>query len=178
MCREEMQTKIESCLEKIETNERVIIANDINERTIAHKFAEYLQLEFPEYSVDVEYNRNYERGEREPKYASFIKDGFREAFEKAEESGQEISGFFEQVTTYPDIIIHERMNNNKNLLIIEIKKNNNNADWTIDEKKLEAFTRKKERDGYGYSFGLHIVFFISKEWRRPDITWYANGERV
>lgn len=170
-----MKEKVQRCLVKIEANEKEIIQNDINERTIAHKLAEYLQIEFIDYNVDVEYNRNYENGEYEPKKAYLIKDGFREAFLKAKETEENLIKFMDQVTTYPDIIIHKRMSNEKNLLVIEIKKSNNNGDWEIDRKKLEAFTRRKNDEGYGYTLGLHLVFHISKHWRKPEIYWYENG---
>ena len=52
------------------------------------------------------------------------------------------------------------MTNDNNLVIIEIKKSNNNSDWEIDEKKLEAFTREKDTEGYGYQLGLHLIINI------------------
>ena len=175
MLKEEIKERVIRCLKRIEDNEREIIQNDISERTITHKFAEYLQIEFKDYNVDVEYNRNYEAGEYEPKKALLIKAGFDEAYRKAKESGEDILDFINQVTTYPDIIIHKRMTNSQNTLIIEIKKNNN-SDWDIDRKKLEAFTRKKTDEGYGYMLGLHLIFYVNKCWRRPELNWYANGE--
>lgn len=38
--------------------DRHLLSHDLNERTIAHKLALYLQEEFQEYNVDCEYNRN------------------------------------------------------------------------------------------------------------------------
>ncbi|MFZ2815335.1 MAG: hypothetical protein WAZ63_12190 [Rhodoferax sp.] len=171
----EIKTKTLKCLKILEKNEKVIIQNDINERTIAHKFAEYLQIEFSAFNVDVEYNRNFENGRYEPKQASLIINVFEESYQKAKDTNQDISEFMKQVTTYPDIIIHQRGNNDKNLLIIEIKKDNNKSDWRIDEKKLEAFTRRKEEEGYNYILGMHLTIYIGTEWRKPTYEWYIKG---
>ena len=97
-----------------------------------------------------------------------------ESYKKAKENGDDIQIFLEQVTTYPDIIVHERGNNNHNILVVEIKKSNNKSDWEIDKRKLEGFTKKEE--GYGYKLGLHLVFKISKSWEKPECNWYENGE--
>jgi hypothetical protein len=166
---------ISSALEKLEVREKNIILNDINERTIAHRLAVYLGEYFKEYDIDVEYNRNIEKGKHEPKYVHIIKDCFREAYQKAKESGDDIQVFMEQVTTYPDIIVHERGNNKHNILVIEIKKSNNKSDWEIDKRKLEGFTRKD--DGYAYKIGLHLIIKISEPWSTPECEWYENGEK-
>ena len=39
-------------------NDQYLLENDLGERCIASRLAMYLQQEFPEYSVDVEYNRD------------------------------------------------------------------------------------------------------------------------
>jgi len=172
---DEIKEKTLVCIKKLEENEIEIIQNDINERTIAHKLAEYLQVEFNKYNVDIEYNRNLEIGEYEPKYALLVKKGFEEAYQETKSNDEDIVDFMEQVTTYPDIIIHKRGNNENNILIIEIKKNNNKTKWEIDKKKLEAFTREKNNEGYGYKLGMHLIVSINKPWTKPIYNWYQNG---
>ena len=39
-------------------NDGYLLENDVNERSITHKFAVYLENEFSEWDVDCEYNRN------------------------------------------------------------------------------------------------------------------------
>jgi len=34
-----------------------LLENDINERSISHKLAEYLSFEFPNYNIDCEFNK-------------------------------------------------------------------------------------------------------------------------
>lgn len=173
----EIKTKVQSCIQKLKENELEIILNDICERTIAHKLAEYLQQVFTEYNVDCEYNRNAEKGSCKPKYIDIIKHGYDEAFQKAKDNDEELKAFLYQVTSFPDIIIHKRLTNDFNLLIIEVKKSNNNSNWEIDEKKIEAFTREKDTEGYGYQLGLHLIINIGKMWKDPKITWYKKGSK-
>ena len=42
----------------VSTNERILLENNLSERCIAHKFAEYLKGNFEDFIVDCEYNRN------------------------------------------------------------------------------------------------------------------------
>ena len=169
----EIKDKFIAALAKLEVNERNIILNDINERTLAHRLAVYLGENFTGYDIDVEYNRNLEKGKHEPKYVYIIKNEFEESYKRAKEIGGDISSFMEQVTSYPDIIVHERGNNSHNLLVVEIKKSNNKSDWEIDKKKLEGFTSKDY--GYGYKVGVHLIITISDSWKKPEIDWYLNG---
>lgn len=172
----EIKEKVKVCVNILAKNEKEIIQNDINERTIVHKLAEYLQKEFSDLNVDVEYNRNLEFGQRAPKYADIIKKGFEESYEKAKGNKKKIKEFLDQVTTYPDIIVHERGHNRKNTLVIEVKKNNNQSDWQIDEKKLEAFTRNYD-DGYGFLLGMHLVIYVRNKWKNPTYEWYVDGKK-
>jgi len=174
----EIIKNVSECIDELVVNEKSIILNDICERTIAHKLAEYLQKRFPNYNVDCEYNRNSEEGNARPKYVDIIKEGYDKAFKRAKMNESDLKIFVNQVTSFPDIIIHQRLTNERNLLIVELKKSNNNSDWEIDKKKLEAFTREKDTEGYGYQLGLHLIIFIDKEWKNPELIWYKNGEEV
>lgn len=169
-----IKQKFISALDILIQNEKKLIQNDINERTIAHRLAIYLESEFPGYNVDVEYNRNIEIGEHEPKYIWNVKEGFEKAYQRAIEAHSDIKEFIEQITTYPDIIVHERGNNAHNLLVIELKKNNNKSDWEIDKTKLIAFTQQNE--GYKYKLGIHLVIYIDREWKNPSYDYYIDGE--
>lgn len=95
-------------IEKLVQNEKQLIINDINERTLSHCLACYLADEFPCYNVDVEYNRNLEKDQGEPKYAYIIKEKYKSILDNALANKQNILEFADQVTTYPDIIVHKR----------------------------------------------------------------------
>ena len=72
--------------------DRYLFANDLNERSITHKFAEYLQHQFPEWNVDCEYNRDH----HDPKRLDLPS--------RHDISGDDVNA----KTVFPDIIIHER----------------------------------------------------------------------
>lgn len=169
-----IKQKFISALDVLVRNEKQLIQNDINERTLAHRLAIYLESEFPGYNVDIEYNRNVEIGEHEPKYIWNVKEGFENAYKRAIQAHADIKEFIEQITTYPDIIVHERGTNSHNLLVIEIKKNNNKTDWEIDKTKLIAFTKLDE--GYKYKLGIHLVLYINRKWKNPSYEYYHDGE--
>lgn len=79
----------------------------MNEPAISHKLAQYLQPRFNDYHVDCEYNRNVESEDLRKKIYL---------------AGQSSSSGMTVRNIVPDIIIHERGVNSKNLCIIEIKK--------------------------------------------------------
>ena len=69
-----------------------LLQRNVNERSITHKLAEYLQRQFEGLKVDCEYNR---RG-KDPKTL--------------------------QKRIFPDIIVHDRGDSDNNRLVIEVKK--------------------------------------------------------
>lgn len=127
---------------------------EANERSIAHKLAEYLQIEFPEYEVDCEYNRFF----KDPK----ILDVFIEKI-----------GVSKRRLVIPDIIIHKRGNDSHKLLVIEVKKNL--EDFHYDEDKLKAFTSQPE---YAYKFGVLLVFDKSGNDILCKLFVYKNGQKI
>jgi len=152
---EKIKCIVKQCVEQLNINERDIIRNNISERTITHKLAEYLQRNFPPtISVDVEYNRNIELGEKKPKYYQDEKYGM------------------------PDIIVHQRLSNEHNILIIEIKKQNNKIikDREKDFEKLEAFTTSTNAEGYNFQLGLFLDIPIDNG--EYKYTWYKDGHQV
>ena len=105
--------QVRSCLEQgiraLVLNDVYLLENDLHERTITHKLAEYLQPLFPGWNVDCEYNRDG----HEPKRVRLRPI--------PEQGGDEGSNVF------PDIIVHRRGDNDHNLLIIEAKKSRHPA---------------------------------------------------
>lgn len=127
---DEISRKVHNALDILFQYDTRLLEINVHERSISHKLAEYIQVEFPCWNVDCEYNRtNYD-----PKTLKGIKK------DKNNKTGR----------VYPDIIVHKRMRM-KNLLAIEIKKTKHNPK---DEKKLKSFTGPE----YNYNFGLFIGF--------------------
>lgn len=151
--RESIEEKVKIAVQILFKNDVYLLKNNVHERSITHKLAEYLQILFPDLNVDCEYNKKGDASEILSKIMR-IKD--KNNNEK-------------ECSVYPDIIIHERHTKN-NLLIIEVKKKISNQKKEWDIKKLQFFTSLQD---YHYSFGLFIEFdgpSIS------DSKWYADGE--
>lgn len=134
---EGLTNKLIAAIEKLIKEDKCLLEIDINERTLSGRLAFYLQKIFKDYKVDCEYNRKENDIKRLP----------------PEESAR--TGDTKGKTIFPDIIIHERGNQKKNLCLIEIKKEGNN-DTARDIQKLTELTDKN--GGYSYDYGFHLTF--------------------
>lgn len=110
-----------------------IFLSDINERSISHRLACYLETFFPGWNVDCEYNRNHDN----PKRLKIRR--------------RKISSDDTQATTvFPDIIVHRR-GTDENLLVIEMKKTTSQESDKYDFGKLQAF-----KSQLGYQFAVFV----------------------
>ncbi|MHA1828010.1 MAG: hypothetical protein ACTSX6_05100 [Candidatus Heimdallarchaeaceae archaeon] len=140
--------------------EEFILGNDLNERTLSHKLAEYLQKHFSDFNVDCEYNRMKGKN-ADNEYITKTLNLKEEEVNNSDTTGK---------TVYPDIIIHKRGDNKDNFLVIEIKKNKNNNNKSFDFNKLKAYTRELE-----YEFGIYLEFDKDKI---SQIKWFKNGKEI
>lgn len=88
-----------------------LLHENLNERSITHKVAEYLQREFGAfYNVDCEYNRNF-LTPGVSKKINVVQDLYKEIEDLVETKTKlEILTNYEyrELTVYPDIIVHKR----------------------------------------------------------------------
>lgn len=98
-----------------------MLSENLNERTITHKLAEYFQKYFQDYNVDCEYNRMMKGEEYITKKLNLKIEDIK-------------TNDTTQKTVFPDIIIHKRGNNSDNFMVIEVKKEENNKDKEFDLK--------------------------------------------
>ena len=171
---EQIEAKVLESIEQLYTYDFSLIKNNLNERTITHKLAEYLQKRFAEYNVDCEYNRDVTQSENHAKTID-IEKALRDELNNCK-SDNKVELIQKEVSTYPDIIIHRRESNDCNILIIEAKKSNNNIDKSFDLKKLKAFTFQNGR--YRFDYGLFIEFKIKDEIIMPKLVWFQNGQEM
>ncbi|KKS29931.1 MAG: hypothetical protein UV60_C0008G0036 [Parcubacteria group bacterium GW2011_GWA2_43_11] len=155
--------------------EKFLLENNLNERTITHKLAELLDIEFSklEYDVDCEYNRMENRNMSYEESAKRL-NLLDEVSTEEDELGQGI-------TVFPDIIIHKRKDNSKNLLVIEVKKTEY-ANKTrgqleetyrdFDKRKLCAYTKELK-----YVYGVYLEF-NKKELCADKTLFFSKGEQV
>lgn len=147
----EIQEKVLNSINKLFDEDIFLLKADANERSISHKLAIYLQAEFEsfkELSVDCEYNRDMDF---DPKRI----DNWKSKCAKKVESDD-----VDAKTVYPDIIVHERGNNDNNLLVIEIKKSNN-PDNGCDQEKIKNFIKDLK-----YDFGVFINIGVKDNARK------------
>ncbi|WP_298337235.1 hypothetical protein [Ferrimicrobium sp.] len=130
--REEVQRRLFSAYKTFLKRDRVLLELDVNERSLTHKLAEYLQAEFTDWDVDCEYNRNGDIPKRLQVQTTVTDDT-------------------DAHTVFPDIIVHHR-NTKKNLVVIEAKKTSSTR-AVADTEKLKAFIAE-----YGYQFAFAVVF--------------------
>ena len=151
----QIENKIKKALNSLYKNDYFLLENNLNERSITHKLAEYLQHEFPGWHVDCEYNRFIDLVKKLnlPTYTINLND-------------------LEAKTIYPDIIIHHR-NTNDNLIVIEVKKSNSQLNRNFDENKLIAFTKGP----YFYQFGMLIEIYVGSDSSIfPKLKYFAEGK--
>ncbi len=146
------------------TNEKFLLQNNLNERTLTAKLSCYIQNSFQDFDVDCEYNRMMDGKDYNTKKLGL--ENIEEMIIKANDT--------EQKTVFPDIIIHKRGDNSQNFVVIEAKKysNTNNNSRKTDFDKLKAFT---DKDKLNYQFGFFIEF---DEESISCFKIYKNGSEV
>ena len=131
-------------------NDLFLLQAHASERSIAHKLGEYLQILFPDWNVDCEYNL---KGLNQK-----ILDGISECSEQKRTD-----------RVFPDIIVHQR-NKNVNLLVIEMK---HGAEDPCDIEKLKRFTAVHGE--FGYKSGLFIGFNSTI---KLSLKWFEHGQKM
>ncbi|MEN6576411.1 MAG: hypothetical protein ABFD90_08715 [Phycisphaerales bacterium] len=146
--RQVVERRVTKAVERLLKNDGVLLDRDVNERSVSHKLAEYLQRGFRSWHVDCEYNRDRGmvkrlrwRNEQEPVCSTRAR------------------------TVYPDIVVHKR-GTDDNLLVVEIKKVENSSPPSDgrDRDKLNAFVGQPFRYRYGLFLKISISGEYSLEW--------------
>ncbi len=136
-----VKQKVKNAIEVLFRKDSHLLKIDVNERSITHKLALYLQDEFKGWDVDCEYNRN-----RYDTKKLIIGDDIHlkaETTRTDDEHGN---------TVYPDIIVHRR-GTDQNLLVVEVKKTTTHVPNDFDLGKLREYKRQ-----LGYSHAIFLNF--------------------
>lgn len=169
--------KIKIAIDILFSNDKWLFEQNLNERSITHKFAEYLQLQFLDYNVDCEYNGNSLRVDGRKRIYMLntqieLSDYFIER-----DMGYWYNQFTEK-SVYPDIIIHKRGTNDRNLCIIEVKKSTSKISSDYDKIKLNAYTTDQYGNDLKYSIGLFIEFETGSPDLNYKIMYFKNGSET
>jgi hypothetical protein len=171
MLEEEVRERIVSAYRMFLKNDSHLLEVNANERSLTHKLAEYLQIVFPEYHVDCEYNRIMTSPKTilpwDKKLNKLTKE--LENQTTTEERKKVLENILTNgVSVYPDIIIHHR-GTGDNFLVIEAKKTNNSEN---DEDKLFVYKRDLH-----YQFAVFIQFPVENRLEEFSENDFADSIR-
>lgn len=149
----EIKGAIASALERVYRQDFSLIERRAHERSIAFRFGLYFSeiISFTsfgddeELTIDFDYNRNGEG----------VKD---------------MEGFSLSHGVYPDIILHRRGFNNKNVVAFEFK-----GHWTAngrDDEKLIGFTHPTRNN---YQYGLGVFIRLGRTLDECELVYYKEG---
>ncbi len=122
-----IEEKIKKAIDVLYKKDKFLIDNKVHEQAICTSLACYLKGFFPEYDVDVEYNR----------------EGIGENPKKNLENSKK----------KPDIIIHKRGIDKNNIMVIEAKCHWNREKRGIDKNTLKQLKKKYK---YQFAFFLEF----------------------
>ena len=149
----QVKQKVRAAIKLLIRKDAYLLKIDVNERSITHRFALYLQDAFKGWDVDCEYNRDRYDGKK-----LIIGNDVRvpvETIQTDDEYGK---------TVYPDIIVHHRRTDD-NFLVIEVKKTTSHVRNNFDLEKLREYKRQ-----LGYSHALFLNFITGS----PERTGVAE----
>lgn len=152
---DEVFHRVSRALRAFYASDADLLHRNASERSIAHKLAEHLQDQFPEYKVDCEYNRHVDSVKRQP------------------QDDVAAAGRGRRGAVLPDIVVHERGTDEQNVLVIEIKKSSSRRSHDGDVKKLCLFTGSK----FGYAVGIFIVIDVARR-RVGGVCVFKDGDKV
>jgi hypothetical protein len=176
MNNEEIISLVEDSIQQLYAQDPWLLENDLNERSISHKLAEYLQMRIEGYQVDCEYNGAI-GDQNSKKKIHLLADDLRAHGLLRETDDVHLEENFVERAVFPDIIIHTRGNNSDNVCVIEIKKSTSKVSSNFDRLKLEAYTSKELGNALCYRLGIFLVFEVG-ETRNHNMTFFRNGERI
>ncbi|MEO3680204.1 hypothetical protein [Rheinheimera fenheensis] len=131
--RELVESALNDSLNQLLRSDGDILAMDVNERSISHRLASYLEPLFHGWNVDCEYNRNHD----DPKRLEIRRRNIQ-------------SDDTQATTVFPDIIVHRR-GTDENFVVIEMKKTSSQKSDHYDLEKLNAF-----KEQLGYQFAIFV----------------------
>ncbi|MFH6983596.1 hypothetical protein [Marinoscillum luteum] len=165
--------KIDLALAELLARDEFLLINDLSERSISHKLAEYLQTQFPDYHVDCEYNGSA-ANDYEKKKINIVWEQLAEAG-LLHDREMELEGEVLIRSVFPDIIIHQRGSHDENLCIIEIKKSSSAVDHKYDHIKLQAYTSSNLDNVLKYQLGVFIEIAIGDNPDSSISMLFKNG---
>jgi hypothetical protein len=152
---QELQQKVEQAVSDFMIENPSLLDLEAHEQAISHRVAYYLESQFCKgrnLNVDCEYNKHLDVCKAfnfEKEYKKCDCDGCKYAREKKSDPEKLLR---------PDVLVHSRGNDDRNLIAIEIKQD---QPCLFDEAKLKALTKPKTEEAkgeFGYQLGVFLYF--------------------
>lgn len=151
----ELQQKVEQAVSDFVRENPSLLELEAHEQAISHRVAYYLESQFRKgtnLNVDCEYDQHLDvcktfNFEKEYKKCDCV--GCKKARKKKSNPKK---------LCRPDILVHSRGNDDRNLIVIEIKQDER---CLFDEAKLKALTKPKTEEAkgeFGYQLGVFLYF--------------------
>lgn len=167
---DEIPEKLKLSLKQLVDKDGYLLKTDLNERTICHKLAGYLEKYYYNLDVDVEYNKDIKEV-KDLEKNEFV-ENLIDAYKKSEKDNQNnIEKLLEKEIeagsrrrVLPDIIIHKRGEFERNNIVFEIKKSNNLQDIAVDKVKLQMY-----KDKLHYARAYFIFLKVDSDYDEADL---------
>lgn len=146
MTKKQIKNILRQAINRFLENEQHLLSVAVNERSLTHKFAEYLQIILGcAWDIDCEYNRYGEDSKILDEVKSIVGDNTKTYETKSK-------------TVYPDIVVHKRGPDGPNLIVLEAKKDPTSQEKSDDKKKL-----RKIKEKYHYDFAIFLTFRVGQK---------------
>jgi hypothetical protein len=152
----EIESRVTNALKQLIDVDNVLLEHNLNECSINHRLACYLEKEFPGWHVDCEYNKDAGKGKK----LKLPKDSVNWDDTEAK-------------SVFPDIIIHRRGGKGPNLLVIEIKKTSNTSDRTHDYNKLRKYVKD-----LNYKCALFLEIGVKEKTGKWKMDWERKEDFI
>ena len=142
----QLEELVDTALRAVYKYDKYLIDIKAHERDIVFRFGIYFQgllikhEKYNKYNLDVEYNRNL----YDPKKTENFNNG-----------------------VYPDVILHERGNNDNNILVLEFKGYWNNRKDEIEKDKSKLWDLMNPTGDYKYKKGYIVILETNSFERQP-----------
>jgi hypothetical protein len=156
MNEEETREVLSTALESVVKEDTDLLRYDVNERSITHRLAVYLEEEVNgKWDVDAEYNRVGEDEVSKAVPMEYLKSKIPDDVDPED---------LDAKTVYPDIIVHNRGGRYENLLVIEAKKSGRSGEY--DREKITAY-----KEELRYEHGVFVTFTGVTPGGDPGYCW-------
>jgi len=158
-------------------NDLWLISHNLSEQSISNKIAYYLVSLFPEYHVDCEYNGDIENDSGR-KTINLLKDELSARNLLRDNERNDLESDLTTRSVFPDIIIHTRGTNNRNLCIIEVKKDTSSVSYEYDSLKLSAYTSNNHDNTLKYQLGVFVEVITGEHQPGFSLQYFKNGAPI